>query len=442
MNARPARLTRRSFVGRSTAALASLATIHVTSGVRAQSPNHSLTLGLIGPGGMGSNLLKSFAALPEVNFAAVCDVDQRRLADAVKYVESSKKKTPQAFTDLRRVLEEKSVDAVIIATPDHWHAPATILACDAGKHVYVEKPGSHNIREGRLMIEAARRHRRVVQVGTQGRSSAHMMAATARARDGAIGEVLSARVWNGQRRGSIGRTEPSTPPAGLDFDLWLGPAPVVPYRTNLLPGVWRWWRAFGTGDMGNDGVHDLDIGRWGLGVGDRHPNRIAALGGKYFFEDDQEFPDTQNVIFEYDLPNGKRKQLIYEQRLWSPYKAHGYENGNAWFGTKGWILGGKESGWELFGERNRPVEKGEGRPDLTAHNRNFLDCIRSGNRPNADVETHHYSACLCHLGNIATHLGRTLQFDPSTERFLNDDEANRSVTREYRPGHWAVPKGT
>jgi predicted dehydrogenase len=434
------KISRRKFLNRSSATLAGVATLHLASGVRAQSPSQSFPLGIIGPGGMGTNLLKSFAGMADVQIAAVCDVDRHRLAAAVKEVERAKNRTPQAVGDLRRVLEDKSIDAVVIATPDHWHAPATILACAAGKHVYVEKPGSHNIREGRLMIAAARRHRRIVQVGTQGRSSQHMITATARARDGAIGDVLSARVWNSQRRSSIGRAQPSAPPDYLDFETWVGPAPLVPYRSNLLPGIWRWWRAFGTGDMGNDGVHDLDIGRWGLGVGERHPNRIAALGGKFFFDDDQEFPDTQTVIFEYDLPGGKHKQLIYEQRLWSPYKAHGYENGNAWFGTKGWILGGKESGWELFGERNKPVEKGEGRVNLAAHNRNFLDCIRSGQRPNADVEIHHYSACLCHLGNLATRLGRTLHFDPDKERFIGDDEANRGVTREYRAGHWAVPK--
>ena len=433
---------RRTFLKQTTALAAGAATFHIASGVRAQSPNSTFTLGIIGPGGMGTNLLKSFASFPDVNIAVVCDVDSKRLAIAAKNVEDAKKKTPKGVGDLRRVLDDKSIDAVVIATPDHWHAPATILACDAGKHVYVEKPGSHNIREGRLMIEAARRNRRVVQVGTQSRSSAHMIAATEKARSGAIGDVMSVRVWNNQLRRNIGKAEPSQPPGHLDFDTWVGPAPMVPYRATLLHGIWRWQFAFGTGDMGNDGVHDLDIGRWGLGAGDRHPNRVTALGGKYFFDDDQQFADTQTCIFEYDLPGGKHKQLIYEQRLWTPYKAHGFENGDAWFGTKGHIVGGKESGWEMFGERNKPMEKGEGRPNLAAHNRNFLDCIKSGERPNADVEIHHYSACLCHLGNIATRLGRTLQFDPDAEKFIGDADANKLVTRDYRKGgHWSVPKG-
>jgi len=433
--------TRRTFLKQSTTLIASAAAFHIAPNLRAQSANEKFTLGIIGPGGMGTNLLKTFAKFDDVNIASVSDVDTNRLAVAVKNVEKLKGRTPKVEKDFRRILEDKSVDAVVIATPDHWHAPATIFACDAGKHVYVEKPGSHNIREGRLMIEAARRNKRVVQVGTQSRSASHVRAAIEKLAGGAIGDVLAVRVWNSQLRGNIGKKQPSEPPPHLDFDAWVGPAPMVPYQSNLLPSIWRWWFAFGTGDMGNDGVHDLDLGRWGLGAGDRHPNRVCALGGKYFFDDDQQFPDTQTVVFEYDLAGGKKKQLIYEQRIWAPYVQEGHENGDGYYGTKGYMILGKGRGWELFAARNKPVEKVEGKLDLAAHNRNFLDCIKTGARPNADVEVHHYSACLCHLGNIATRLGRTLQFDPQKERFIGDDEANKLVRREYRTGHWAVPKG-
>jgi predicted dehydrogenase len=199
------------------------------------------------------------------------------LADAVKIAEGIAAKAPKAEKDMRRVLEDKAVDAVVIATPDHWHAPATILACDAGKHVYVEKPCSHNIREGRLMIDAARRAKRVVQAGTQSRSTEHVRRAMELLHGGAIGEVLVAKVWNSQLRSSIGHAKPSDPPAHLDFDAWVGPAPMVPYQSNLLPGIWRWWHAFGTGDMGNDGVHDLDIGRWGLGVETHDLRRLVPI---------------------------------------------------------------------------------------------------------------------------------------------------------------------
>ena len=433
--------TRRSFLKRSSALVATAATVHVTRDVRAQSPNGKFTVGLIGPGGMGTGHLRTLVKNDAVDFAYVCDVDQNRLAAAVKGIEESGRRAPKAVGDLRRILEDKSVDAVFIATPDHWHAPATLLACDAGKHVYVEKPGSHNIREGRLMIEAARRTKRVVQVGTQTRSSAHMIEGTAKVRSGAIGDVLTCRVWNSQRRRNIGKAQPAPVPAHLDFDTWVGPAPLVPYKSTLLHAMWRWHYAFGAGDMGNDGVHDIDVGLWGLNVGFRHPNRIAALGGKYFFDDDQEFPDTQTCIFEWNLDGGKKKQLIYEQRIWAPYVQEGYENGDAWFGTKGYVIGGKESGWQMFAEKNKPVESGKGSPDLPAHHRNFFECIKTGARPNADVEIHHYSACLVHLGNIATRLGRTLTFDSAKEQFIGDAEANALVRRAYRKeGHWSVPK--
>jgi predicted dehydrogenase len=277
---------------------------------KATSANERPVVAVIGTGGMGMAHVRQLAANREVRLAYVCDVDERRSQDAAKTAESAGAAVPVVEKDLRRVLDDQAVDAVWIATPDHWHAPATILACQAGKHVYVEKPCAHNLREGRLMIEAARRNQRVVQVGTQSRSTEHVRQAVERIRAGAIGEVLVAKAWNSQRRRSIGHAQPSEPPAQLDYDLWLGPAPFVPYQANLLPGIWRWWHAFGTGDMGNDGVHDLDIARWGLGV-ETHPSRIAALGGKSFFDDDQQFPDTKYVIFEYGTAAaGRAKQLI------------------------------------------------------------------------------------------------------------------------------------
>src|SRR5688500_13026723 len=237
-----------------------------------------VVFGIIGPGGQGTNLLHSFAALPGVEFAWVCDVDEYRMADAFNHLKEAHPNAPapKQTKDLRKVLDDKSVDAVIIATPDHWHAPMTILACDAGKHVYVEKPASHNLREGRLMIEAARRNKRVVQVGTQSRSVPAVMKAIERIRDGAIGEVLVAKAWNSQLRRNIGNLHPTAPPDGLDYASWLGPVPFVPYQKNFLHSVWRWWHAFGTGDMGNDGVHDIDIARWGLGV-TTHPSAITGL---------------------------------------------------------------------------------------------------------------------------------------------------------------------
>jgi len=351
--------------------------------------------------------------------------------------------------DMRQVYDDKNVDAVFIATPDHWHAPAAILALDAGKHVYVEKPCSHNIREGRLMADAVKRSGKCLQVGTQTRSSPVPMEAIQRIRGGEIGEILVAKAWNSQRRGSIGKKQPTDPPAHLDYDLWIGPAPMVPYRPNLLPGIWRWWHDFGAGDIGNDGVHDVDVAIWGLGV-TTHPSSVSCLGGKYFFDDDQQWPDTQYAVFEY-APNGepgasatgaKKKQLIFEQRIWSPYVQEGYENGAAFYGTNGLLVIGHSVGWKLYGPKNKLIAEKTGSVDLGAHHQNFLDCIRGEQKQlNADVMAGHLSATICHLANIAWRTGEVLRFDPNKERVTNVKDADALVRRQYREGHWAVPKG-
>ena len=298
------------------------------------------------------------------------------------------------------------------------------------------------------MFEAARRNRIAMQVGTQARSAPMIRRAVEKLRAGAIGEVIVAKAWNSQRRGSIGKENPSDPPASLAYDHWVGPAAWQPYQKNLLPGVWRFWRNFGCGDIGNDGVHEIDIARFGLGV-DEHPDRVAGLGGKYFFEDDQEFPDTQYCVFEWPGSDGgpRRRQLVFEQRDWSPYVQEGHENGNAFYGTKGMLMLGKRTGWQLYSERNKLVDEETGSVDLKAHHDDFLDAVRSApaagqpRRTHADIEEGHRSAALVHLGNIACRLGRTLHVDAAAEQIVGDDEANRLLTRAYRDGHWAVPRG-
>jgi predicted dehydrogenase len=327
--------------------------------------------------------------------------------------------------------------------PDHWHAPAAILALNAGKHVYVEKPCSHNIREGRLMVEAAKRSGKWLQVGTQSRSTPFVREAIERLRRGEVGEILVAKAWNSQRRGDIGKAQAAQPPDHLDYDLWVGPAPMVPYRPNILPGRWRWFFNFGCGDIGNDGVHDVDVAAWGLGV-TTQPSRVSCLGGKYFFDDDQEFPDTQYAVFEYPVAGkpGKMKQLIFEQRIWSPYVQEGYENGAAFYGTEGVLIMGHTVGWKLYGPKNKLMAERTGSADLLAHHNNFLGCIRGEQKElNADAMAGHLSASLCHLANIAARTGRVLEFDPEKETIAGDREAGRLVRRQYREGHWAVPRG-
>ncbi len=430
-------VTRREFLeAAGTLAAAGIAT-HVSAGVA-----DPLPVALIGCGGMGSNHLSHLVKNQAVKVTAVSDVDANRTASAAKTVKDAGHPMPDAVQDFRKILDDPKIQAVWIAMPDHWHAPATILAVNAGKHVYVEKPCSHNLREGRLMIEAARKNKRVVQVGTQSRSTGHIIEAMQRLKEGAIGNVLVAKAWNSQLRGNIGHKQPSEPPAHLDFDAWLGPVPSRPYQSNLLPGVWRFWYDFGVGDIGNDGVHDIDIARWGLGV-DTQPSTIAALGSKYFFDDDQEFADNLYCVFEWpgDGQVGHKKMLIYEQRDWSPYVQEGFENGNAWYGTKGMMILGKGGGWKLYGPRNKLIEERTGTVDLAAHHQNFLSCIRSGEKPNADIEINHLSTSLCHLANIACRVGRTLNFDAQKEQILQDDAANALLRRKYREGHWAVPRG-
>jgi len=408
--------------------------------VRAKGPNEKIVVGLIGCGGRGTHDANLFRKTPNVEVAYVCDVDDGRRQAAAKTfgIESAR-----SVSDLRRILDDKSVDAVIVGTPDHWHSIASIVACDAGKHVYVEKPISHNIREGRLLVEAASRNKVQVQHGTQSRSTSTSMEAVNMLRNGIIGNVMVAKCWNIQRRGTIGRGQETAPPAGFDYDNWVGPATMIPYRTNRVHNRWTWWYHFGTGDMGNDGVHDIDYTRWGLGV-DTHPSKVVALGGKFFFDDDQEFPDTQQVTFEYpgDGKPGDRKLLIYEQRLWSSNYPHNTDSGAEFYGTKGQMYLSRRGKLEILGERNQQIPhkvKLEGQNDA-AHVQNFCDAIRGEAKLNADALTGHLSTSLCHLGNIATRLGRSLNFDPVKEQIVGDEEANRLVRREYRD-HWATPKG-
>jgi predicted dehydrogenase len=429
--------TRREFLAVSSAGLASA--LHGAPVYAAGGANEKIVVGLIGCGGRGGSVAGLFRGAPNVEVAYVADVDENRRAGAARSLTVA---PSRAVGDMRRVLDDKAVDAVIVATPDHWHSPASILACDAGKHVYVEKPISHNIREGRLLVEAARRNETLVQHGTQCRSTSMMTEAVKLLREGIIGNVLQAKCWNIQRRGSIGRGQDTDPPAGLDYDSWVGPAPMIPYRTNRVHNRWTWWRHFGAGDMGNDGVHDIDYTRWGLGV-DTHPSKVSALGGKFFFDDDNEFPDTQQVTFEYpgDGKPGSRRLLVYEQRLWSTNYPHNCDSGAEFYGTKGQMFLSRRGKIEVLGDRNAkvPVSVQPRAQDDAAHVRNFCDAIRGEAQLTADARTGHLSTALCHLGNIATHLGRSLDFDPEKEQILGDEEANTLVGRDYRD-HWGTPR--
>ena len=396
----------------------------------------AIRIGMIGMGGRGSAIMTSeLKRVPNIKITHLCDVDQARLEKAQSAAAKAGYGNVRGSADLRRVLDDKEVDAVVIATPDHWHAPATILACAAGKDVYVEKPVSHNLREGRLMVEAARKYNRVVQAGMQSRSRPSTIRGIEIAHSKQLGRVLMAKAWNSQQRADIG-TKPNSPaPAGLDYDTWVGPAEMVPFNENRLHYKWHWNWNFGTGDMGNDGAHQMDQARWALGVD--LPKRVSGSGAKYYFTDDQQTPDTMNLTFDYGS-----KGLVWEMRIWHDYGLEGIDNGVAVYGTEGFLHIGRWNrkwGYRVFDKGGTLVEEQQdGKEDF--HMQNFIDCVISRKRPNCDIEIGHISSAHCHLGNIVHRTGRNINFSAANESIPNDAEANAMLRRKYR-NHWATPKG-
>jgi predicted dehydrogenase len=430
---------RREFIKQTSLGVAGAATASFANRVHGAVENSEIRVGLIGCGGRGPQAAEDFNAQPGVRVTHVCDVDKRRLASAADRLNIP---DSRSVGDMRQIFDDPKVEAVYIATPDHWHAPAGILACDAGKHVYVEKSCSHNLREGRLFVEAARRNNRVVQHGTQVRSTQMHIEAIKLLHEGIIGDVLVCKAWNVQRRGSIGHQQPTTPPPELDYENWVGPAPMEDYQQNCVSG-WHWRYNYGTGGIGNDGIHDIEYARWGLGV-KTHPTTISAVGGKYFFDDDQQFPDTHQVSFEYPGVGtpGSPRLLIYEQRLWSTNLPSVYncDSGVEYYGTEGRMFLSRRGKIQILGERNqrKDIDIETASQDTKAHVADFVNAIREDRRPNADIEIGHLTSSLCHLGNLSARLGRSIKFDPQAEQVVGDEGANQQLGREYRD-HWATP---
>ena len=406
----------------------------------AAAPVEPFIVGIIGTGSRGQGLAAGFAALPGVNVKYLCDVDDAMLEKAQQAVAQRLAAQPpsaagqeaavpiQRVKDLRKVIEDPAVHAVAIAAPDHWHAPAAIRACQAGKHVYVEKPCSHNPREGELLVEAARKHNRVVQHGTQRRSWPGIVQAIHAVRGGDIGEVRFARAWYAADRGSIGRGKGVPVPANLDFALWQGPAPERPYQDNLIHYNWHWFWHWGTGELGNNGVHFLDLARWGLNVD--YPKRVTSGGGRYVFSDDQETPDTQTATFDFG-----DKLILWECRSCQPRGIEGQKSSVSFHGDKGTLVI-VDDGFRVYDRADNLVHSvaGEGGDIDAAHLHDFVDAARKGRRPNADIEDGHRSTLLCQLGNIALRAGRALNIDPKCGHIVDDqDTVDRYWSREYRP---------
>jgi predicted dehydrogenase len=406
------------------------ARIHAGGAEDSKNERPPVKVAVMGVNSRGKQLLPTFVSFPEVEIAYICDPDRDTIPSAVKIVDEAGKSTPKIEKDFRVALDDPGVTALVCAAPDHWHALATILACQAGKDVYVEKPCCHNPIEGERMVAAARHFGRVVQVGTQRRSGLDMASLVEEIKSGRLGKVTFVRCWITSTRPSIGHAEPTSPPDNLDFNLWCGPAPDAAYRKNLVHYHWHWRWDYGTGECGNNGIHALDVARWGLGFD--FPDKITCGGGKYFFEDDQETPDTQLATF--DLPGAC---VQWEHRTWSPRGIDGDSFGVEFYGSQGTLITNGR-GWTVYegtGKNEKVARQGEATGDpQKSHVQNFLDCIVSREKPNADIEIGYRSTLLCLLANIAWRTRSVLQFDKGRKTIAGNETAARLMGRTYRKG--------
>ncbi|HYO83572.1 MAG TPA: Gfo/Idh/MocA family oxidoreductase [Bryobacteraceae bacterium] len=406
------------------------------SAMRVRGANDRVSLGIVGLGGRGTAHLGSYTTIDECQVTGLCDVNQAARERAQARLLKASQAKAKEYADMREMFADKSIDAVSIATPNHWHALAAIWAAQAGKDVYVEKPASHNIYESWRMVDVARKTGRMMQVGSQSRSTPHKMKAMQVLKEGAIGQVYMAKALCYKRRKSIGTTPAEPVPPGLDWDAFLGPAPKRPYSKNRFAYNWHWFWDTGNGDIGNQGVHEMDVARWGLGEV-TYPTTVHSTGGKFIYNDDQETPNTQLATLDY---NGR--QLVFEVRglltgpeAGLPVKA-GNTVGNLFLGSEGWMwVDG--SRYQIYkGEGNELVaeEKGADAAGTVLHMKNFLAACRSRKHTDltAEIEIGAMSATLCHMANIAYRVGRKLEWDAAKRQFVNAPEANKLLTREYR----------
>ena len=391
------------------------------------SPGEKVVLGIMGVNGRGAAIAQGMMAASNVEVGAICDVDSRASLRVGQLVGEKQGRAPKVEGDFRRILDDNSIDVLVVSAPNHWHAPATILGCAAGKHVYVEKPCSHTPAEGEMAVAAARKHKRIVQMGTQRRSWSGIKEAIGKVLDGAIGEVHYSRTWYNNRRPSIGFGKAASIPEWLDWNLWQGPVPHREFKDNVLHYNWHWHWDWGNGELGNNGVHAIDVARWGLQV--TYPVRVTSGGGKYRHDDDQETPDTMMVTM--DFPG--KKTITWEGLSWSPLGPHDSGFGISFHGTEGSLVI-RGAGYTIYDMRGKELESATGDGGDTAHFADFLDAVRTGRLPNADIEIAHQSTLLCHLGNIAYRTNSILNLDPSDGHILENEAAQRLWTKEYEPG--------
>ncbi len=389
--------------------------------------NDRLRVAVIGLNGRGKDHISGFSKLENVEVATLCDVDDVVLQKSATDFEAKYKRKVKTEQDLRKVYDDKDIDAVSIATPNHWHALAAIWACQAGKDVYVEKPGCHNLYEGRKLVEAATKYNRIVQHGVQLRSSVAIQEAIQHLRDGLIGKVYMARGTVYKWRADIGNLGNSPVPQGLNWDLWQGPAQAREFSKNYVHYNWHWFWDYGNGDIGNQGIHETDLCMWGLDVG--LPEKITSAGGKFLWNDCKETPEVLTSTYHYPKQG---KIIEFEVRPWMTNKEDGVEVGNIFYGDKGYMVINGYSDYKTYLGRNR--EPGPARNAGGDHYKNFADAARARDKKklNGPVETAHLASSLAHLGNIAYRLGRTLEFDPQKEMFVGDKQANAMLTRKYR----------
>lgn len=408
------------------------------------SPNDKVVLGIMGTNSRGAFLAKTFVGLPNVEIAYICDPDATVLEKTLAEVEKQTGKRPRGFADIRQLLTQQDFDGLVIAAPDHWHAPAAIMALQAGKHVYVEKPCSHNPREGELLVQATAKYNKLVQMGSQRRTFDNVKKMIDQVHTGAIGRVYFARGWYTNNRKSIGHGTNVAVPTHLNFDLWQGPAPRQAYKSNLLHYNWHWFWHWGTGEALNNGTHELDVIRWGLGVD--YPVQVVSSGGRFHWQDDWETPDTQTITFKF--PNNTA--ATWEGRSCNNYASEGSGRGVVFYGDKGTIVYPGSNSYRVFDTNNKLVADIKDNTPFDASNtvsptelldalhlQNFVQAIRGKEKLNAPITEGHKSTLLPQLGNIAYRTNSVLQCDPSNGRIINNKAAMKLWGRTYEKG-WEV----